>query len=109
MVLGAQVGRRGRIENEIGGVVSIDHRIHVEQVCVRRVKPHQRLQRRRVEFRAVIGGIEQSAMEISIDDARCELTDLSHVRTKHIPPRLLRQPLWDGHDGHENEPLPRWR
>ena len=41
-------------------------------------------------------------MEISIYDASCELPDLSHVRTKDLPPRLLRQPLWDGHNRHED-------
>ena len=41
-------------------------------------------------------------MKISIDDAGCELTDLSHMRTKDFPSRLFRQPLWDGHNGHED-------
>ena len=32
MILGAQVAGRGRIENEVWGVVPIDHGVHVEQI-----------------------------------------------------------------------------
>ena len=41
-------------------------------------------------------------MKISVDDAGGELADLTDMRTQNFPPRLLRKPLWDRHNGHED-------
>jgi hypothetical protein len=41
-------------------------------------------------------------MKISIDDAGGELADLTDMRTQNFPPRLLRKPLRDRHNGYEN-------
>lgn len=41
-------------------------------------------------------------MKIPVHDAGGELADLTDMRTKDFPPRLLRKPLWNCHNGYEN-------
>jgi hypothetical protein len=41
-------------------------------------------------------------MKISVYDAGGELANLTDMRTKGFPPRLLRKPLWDCHNGDED-------
>jgi len=47
-------------------------------------------------------------MEISVYDAGCKLPDLSHMRTKNFPSRLLRQPLRDDHNRHSRSAAQRF-
>ena len=86
-----EVAGRGRIENEVWGVVPIDHRIHVEKYLVaewnltRGFEPSHRVQRCNWQE-------SNNRRWHPVDDAGGELPDLSDMRTKNFPSRLLRKP-----------------
>jgi hypothetical protein len=42
-------------------------------------------------------------VKVPINSAGSELPDLPDMRTQDFPPRLLRQPLRDSHNGHQDD------
>lgn len=81
---------------------AIDHRIEIEDLRIRRMETHQRLQRTGIELVAVFGGVEQLAVQVPVDDACCKLADLADIGPEHLPASLFRQPLGNGDNRDEN-------
>lgn len=78
------------------------HCVEVIDVGIGGVEAHQRFQRVGITLLAVIGRIEQFAVQVAVDDACRKLGNLSHIGSERFPARLLRQPLRNGDDRHQD-------
>jgi hypothetical protein len=90
---GLQFVRRRGVDDKETFAVAFHHRVDVKDLRRGGVKAHQRRERAFVQFRRVLGRIQQLPMQVAVNDAGRDLGHFRHVRAKHFEPCLLRQPL----------------
>ena len=90
LVLGAQFGGTGRVENEVCDAAAVDHRVQIKDIGIGGMKTHERLERALIEIVAVVLRIAQTPVQVSIDDTGGHLADRSDVHSQLLPARLLR-------------------
>ena len=68
-MLGAQIRGTDRVENEVCNTAAVDHRVQIEDIGIGRMKTHERLKRALIEIVAVVFRIDQTAVQVSVDNA----------------------------------------
>jgi hypothetical protein len=81
---------------------TVDHCVQVVDVGIGGVQPDQRRQGPVIELLAIIGGVQQFAVQVAVDDARRDPPDFADMFPEDIQPRLFGEKLRDDDDGDEN-------
>src|SRR5262245_24890305 len=81
---------------------AVDHLIKIKDIGIGGMETHQPHERALIELVAVVLGIDQTAVQVSIDNTGGHLANRADVLSQLFPACLLRQPSGHGNERHEN-------